>query len=297
MMRARPPSLHCRIAGAASPFAAPRRLPRRCRNTASTPRNSACGRARPTTRAAALQRAIDQAARTRTPLMLAPGVYRAGGLKLPAGAQLVGVRGATRLITDRAARRCRPPRMPTPSRLSGLTLDGGGQPLPDDRGARALQHRAKACASTDCEIVSAGGNGIVLEQCDGEVTAHTITDAADNALFCNDSARPVHHRQHHPQLRQWRHPRLAKRQAPRRQHRSPTTASRTRGARRRQRPERQRHQRVSRRQRDRARQHHPQRRLLRDPRQFRLQYPDHRQQLRRARRGRDLFRVRASRAR
>jgi hypothetical protein len=32
----------------------------------------------------ALQRAIDQAARTRVPLMLAPGVYRAGGLTLPA---------------------------------------------------------------------------------------------------------------------------------------------------------------------------------------------------------------------
>ena len=31
----------------------------------------------------ALQRAIDEAARRRTPLMLAPGVYRAGDLKLP----------------------------------------------------------------------------------------------------------------------------------------------------------------------------------------------------------------------
>ena len=36
----------------------------------------------------ALQRAIDEAARTRVPLMLAPGVYRAGGLTLPAGAAL-----------------------------------------------------------------------------------------------------------------------------------------------------------------------------------------------------------------
>ena len=43
----------------------------------------------------ALQRAIDQAARTRVPLMLAPGVYRTGLLTLPAGANLAGVRGAT----------------------------------------------------------------------------------------------------------------------------------------------------------------------------------------------------------
>jgi uncharacterized secreted repeat protein (TIGR03808 family) len=45
-----------------------------------------------------LQPAIDQAARTRAPLMLAPGVYRAGGLTLPAGASLVGIRGTTGLI-------------------------------------------------------------------------------------------------------------------------------------------------------------------------------------------------------
>ena len=50
----------------------------------------------PTTRARALQRAIDQAARSARPLKLAPGVYRAGGLTLPAGAQLLGVRGRPR---------------------------------------------------------------------------------------------------------------------------------------------------------------------------------------------------------
>src|SRR5271169_729569 len=46
----------------------------------------------------ALQRAIDEAARTRVPLLLAPGVYRAGGLTLPASAQLAGVRCATWLV-------------------------------------------------------------------------------------------------------------------------------------------------------------------------------------------------------
>src|SRR5262245_12125445 len=49
----------------------------------------------------ALQRAIDQAAAAHAPLALAPGVYRAGDLMLPAGAQLVGVRGATRLVSTR----------------------------------------------------------------------------------------------------------------------------------------------------------------------------------------------------
>src|SRR5260370_40258975 len=70
----------------------------------------------------ALQRAIDQAAAARAPLALAPGVYRAGDLALPAGAQIIGVRGATRLVSTRG-----PPLLPaTPAdkvTLSGLALD------------------------------------------------------------------------------------------------------------------------------------------------------------------------------
>jgi uncharacterized secreted repeat protein (TIGR03808 family) len=131
----------------------------------------------------ALQRAIDQAART--PLMLAPGIYRAGGLTLPAGASLVGVRGATRLILTHGPSLLSAAHADTVS-LAGLTLDGGGQPLP---AGRALVHfdDVKAVRIADCEVAGAGGNGVTLESCDGEVTHNTITGAADNALFCNDS--------------------------------------------------------------------------------------------------------------
>src|SRR5579863_4434695 len=45
-----------------------------------------------------LQRAIDDAARVQVPLALPPGTYRIGTLRLRSGAQLVGVRGATRLV-------------------------------------------------------------------------------------------------------------------------------------------------------------------------------------------------------
>src|SRR5438105_15362996 len=45
-----------------------------------------------------LQRALDAVATARVPLALAPGVYRVGNLKLNAGAQLVGVRGHSKLL-------------------------------------------------------------------------------------------------------------------------------------------------------------------------------------------------------
>ena len=133
----------------------------------------------------AFQRALDQAARTRAPLVLAPGVYRAGDLNLPAGAQLIGVRGATRLILTHG-----PSLLSTEGSdsvtLSGLTLEGGGQPLPKNRG---LVHftAAKGVRIADCTIIDAGGNGIALERCDGSVTANTITNADNNALFCVDN--------------------------------------------------------------------------------------------------------------
>ena len=132
-----------------------------------------------------LQRAIDQAARTRAPLMLAPGVYRAGGLTLPAGAQLAGVRGATRFIFTHGPSLLSAEHAETVS-LNGLMFDGGGQKLPE---GRALVHFDDVAAMriADCALTGAGGNAVTLNNCDGEVTHNTITGAADNALFCNDS--------------------------------------------------------------------------------------------------------------
>ena len=133
----------------------------------------------------ALQRAIDQAAHARVPLMLAPGVYRAGDLKLRAGAHLAGMRGASRLILTRGPSLLSAEHADSVV-LSGLTLDGGNQRLAQGRGLIHF-NTTKAVRITDCQITGAGGNGVTLEQCDGEVTNSTITGAADNALFCIDS--------------------------------------------------------------------------------------------------------------
>jgi uncharacterized secreted repeat protein (TIGR03808 family) len=71
--------------------------------------------------------------------------------------------------------------------LTGLILDGGGQPLPQNRGLVHLV-AAKAVRIADCSIDRAGGNGISLERCDGHITGNTITGSDNNAVFCNDGS-------------------------------------------------------------------------------------------------------------
>jgi uncharacterized secreted repeat protein (TIGR03808 family) len=132
-----------------------------------------------------LQRAIDEAARAQAPLALPPGVYRTGMLRLPGGAQLIGVRGATRLVFSGGA-----------SMLSGegasslgltnITLDGGGIPLPTRRG---LVHclGGRDIRITDCEIIGSGGNGVWFENVSGDIRGNTIARSAMTAIVSFDA--------------------------------------------------------------------------------------------------------------
>jgi uncharacterized secreted repeat protein (TIGR03808 family) len=133
----------------------------------------------------ALQRAIDEAARAQAPLALPAGVYRTGTLRLARGAQLVGVRGATRLVFTGGASLLLGEGADHLG-LTGLTLDGGGMPLPNRRGLiHCLSGRDIRIA--DCEIVGSRGNGIWLEQAAGEVSGNIITDTATTAIVSFDA--------------------------------------------------------------------------------------------------------------
>jgi uncharacterized secreted repeat protein (TIGR03808 family) len=133
-----------------------------------------------------LQNAIDAAARTRAPLAIAPGLYRAGNLKLPAGAQLIGVRGATQIVLTEG-----PALLAAAGAdhvtLSGLVLDGGKRPLGEARGLVHLES-CHAVRIVDCEILSSGGNGIRCVAVDGEVSGTTLTDIADVAILSYNAA-------------------------------------------------------------------------------------------------------------
>jgi uncharacterized secreted repeat protein (TIGR03808 family) len=133
----------------------------------------------------ALQRAIDESARTQAPLALPPGTYRTGLLQLPNGAQITGVRGASRLQFTGGASLFESQGGNTIS-LSNLVVDGGGIPLPTRRGLiHCLQGRDVRIV--DCEIAASGGNGIWFENIAGEVRGNTIRDIATTAVLSFDA--------------------------------------------------------------------------------------------------------------
>jgi uncharacterized secreted repeat protein (TIGR03808 family) len=129
-----------------------------------------------------LQRAIDEAARAQVPLVLPPGVYRTGMLRLRGGTQLVGVRGATKLAFEGGA-----------SMLSGegaggigltnITLDGRAIPLPSRRG---LVHciDARDIRITDCEIMECGGSAIWFENAAGMISGNIVNNCSGTAIVC-----------------------------------------------------------------------------------------------------------------
>ena len=132
-----------------------------------------------------LQRAIDEAARAQAPLALPPGVYRTGLLRLQSGTQLVGVRGATKLIFSGGASMLQGEGANNVG-LTGITFDGGGISLPERRGlVHCLGGRDVRIA--DCEITASGGNGIWLEQISGDISGNIFTKIATTAVVSFDA--------------------------------------------------------------------------------------------------------------
>jgi uncharacterized secreted repeat protein (TIGR03808 family) len=133
----------------------------------------------------ALQRAIDDAARASLPLALPPGIYRTGMLRLQNGTQLVGVRGATKLVFTGGASMLQGEGAGSVG-LTNLTLDGGGIPLPARRG---LVHclGGRDIRFTDCEIAGSGGNGIWFEEVSGDISGNIITNTAATAILSFDA--------------------------------------------------------------------------------------------------------------
>jgi uncharacterized secreted repeat protein (TIGR03808 family) len=132
-----------------------------------------------------LQRAIDDAARAQVPLALPSGVYRTGMLRLQSGTQLVGVRGATRLVFSGGASMLQGEGAGSVG-LTGITFDGGGIALPTRRG---LVHcvGGRDIRIADCEISGSGGNAIWFENVSGDISGNIINNTATTAIVSFDA--------------------------------------------------------------------------------------------------------------
>lgn len=133
----------------------------------------------------ALQRAIDEAARAQMPLALPPGIYRTGLLRLPNGTQLIGVRGATKLVFTGGTSMVQSDGSDAIG-LTGITFDGGNIPLPTRRGLiHVLGGRDIRVA--DCAVTGSGGSGIWLEQVAGDISGNIFTNIAVTAVVSFDA--------------------------------------------------------------------------------------------------------------
>lgn len=132
-----------------------------------------------------LQRAVDAAARARLPLILPPGDFAAGEIKLPPHAKIFGIRGATRIRLSRGTSIFMSDGADNLD-LSGLLLDGRRKTAPN---GRTLVHliRGTGTRISDCEIVDAGRTAIALEQIGGTVSGCTISGSADVAIHSLDA--------------------------------------------------------------------------------------------------------------
>lgn len=132
----------------------------------------------------ALQRAIDEAARTRQPLWLGLGRYRTGPLRLAPGLRIIGANGETtlRLVQGPALFSAQ---NASGIVLQGLTLDGQSTKL-GSNGALISFNAVSGLTIADCAIVNAGGNAVALTQCSGTVSGNTFRNSTDNALFSLD---------------------------------------------------------------------------------------------------------------
>jgi len=118
-------------------------------------------------------------------LALPPGIYRTGMLRLQSGSQLIGVRGATRLVFNGGASMFQSEGAGSLT-LANITLDGRGIPLPTRRG---LMHclGGRDIRITDCEISGSGGNGIWLENVSGDISGNIIASSATTAIVSFDA--------------------------------------------------------------------------------------------------------------
>lgn len=138
----------------------------------------------PDDQSAAIQREIDKAAETRSPVTLSPGTYLAHSLQLRTGVQLIGIKGASRLLLNGpgpliGGKNC------DHIGVSNLILDGLHRPL-GSQGLLSIE-ASRHVVVEDCEMMNAAGTAVQLESVHGTVARCEISNAQQAGIFSRDA--------------------------------------------------------------------------------------------------------------
>jgi uncharacterized secreted repeat protein (TIGR03808 family) len=136
---------------------------------------------------AALQAALDAAARARQPLVLAPGRYEVGAVRIPAGTRLAGAGPAT-VIAYTGAGTFLSAESADGIAVESLTLDGAARPLADGTAGLLTLRRCRDIRIADVTAIAGAGHGLALEACSGRIEGSTIRLMAEAGIFALDSA-------------------------------------------------------------------------------------------------------------
>ncbi|HET6390493.1 TIGR03808 family TAT-translocated repetitive protein [Hyphomicrobium sp.] len=134
-----------------------------------------------------LQAAIDAAAREDMPVILPPGTFLIGGLKLRAGTRLIG-NARTSILAFNGG-----DTFVTAEDAHGLVVDGvvfdcSYKPFDQTRADGALAiSRSNDIRLIDLDVRNSAGNGVSLFSCSGQVSGVTITGALDAGLKSLDA--------------------------------------------------------------------------------------------------------------
>ena len=138
------------------------------------------------TQTAALQAALDVAARTNMPFFLPPGTYKTGRLVLRSGTHVQGVPGHSILLDAGGQGGLFEMQGADKVRLSGLTLDGGHVPFGNDAALLAAIGATNLDIDT-CRFVNGSGDGVSLKQTSGRIAHCRFEAIAGTAVSSQDA--------------------------------------------------------------------------------------------------------------
>ncbi|VVT13747.1 TIGR03808 family TAT-translocated repetitive protein [Rhizobium sp. EC-SD404] len=135
---------------------------------------------------ALLNRLLAEAAPEGKPVFLPPGVYRVSNITLPAGARLIGVPGASRLVYTGEGSFLNAENAETVS-LKGIVVDGANSWLDTWATGSLVARNVMRLDLDECEFIGSQRHAVALEGCGGGIRRTRISGAAGVGIYAVQS--------------------------------------------------------------------------------------------------------------